>query len=903
MSELFLKIIIMSISASWLVLAVLILRLVLKKAPKWMNVLLWGVVAIRLICPFTIESPISMIPDSVGSGELISEWMNDYIGDVDIHHPNSVHYDAAIGAGRKPISDGEGGYYIVTKHDQLDEPATNKNTVLPVLSVVWVTGITILALYTVISFWRLRRKVNEAVIFRENIYLSENVCSPFVLGMIKPKIYLPFKIDDQNLEHIIAHEQAHIRRKDHWWKPFGFLLLTIHWFNPLMWIAYILLCRDVELACDEKVIKKLGSEQRADYTQALLACSVNQHKIAACPLAFGEIGIKERVKNVLNYKKTAFWVIVATVIACAVVMVCFATSPVSAKNYIRLQSTHSTPPAAFYSLNFAEKELQRTVIAERWENGRCVSTNPIFMNNLAQQIQLYLDPQENGVNVQLGIDNGETILENFSYPEGEQPVGWSFVSLEEGKKEPLQSGTNQIIAVMTFDFGAGVKSYSCEALSASKEQIENAAYMIVIRAFITNSWESNFSTLPIENRSLQIAELREKYPEYFDLGTFKGLEVYVWQMAENDYRFGLMQGTNREKIPDEKMALKGATAEEMALILSTFNIEDKDIFVIPWPNPISSYMITEDMAKDPEYINHIRAMLGLDSISVGSTGGTDTPIAVEPEAAAITLSEEQAAIRQAIMAHNKSSNSQEYDVACCSFITLETFSSTPLAGSSTRKITFYGWALYEEYKVTDNSLKTVSGSHIPVAISFNLDEQGYTLTEYWEPRDGSYYAQDIREKFPAHIAEEGMDNQKFILQQTQECYAQAVASTGLDTNQVIGRLIETICGSPVLSPNPGDYIEEHPIEYRELTYYGRFTLKYCFAEFLKGGQTDLRGHIMRAAIDDIAPEAQLKLYAETGQEYFDAWKDAATSLRKQHDTQWIEMHQPAIYLLLQMIDE
>ena len=327
MNELFLKIINMSISASWLVLAVLILRFVLKKAPKWVNVLLWGIVAVRLICPFTIESSVSLIPDSVGSGELVSEWMDDYIDDIDIHHPDSVYYDAAIGAGREPISDGEGGYYVVTKHDQLGEPATIENTVIPVLSIVWVTGMAILALYTVISYLRLRRKVDTAVRYKDNIFQSENVNSPFVLGIIKPRIYLPFNMNGQNLEHVVAHEQAHIRRKDHWWKPLGFLLLTIHWFNPLMWLAYVLLCRDIELACDEKVIKELGNEQRADYTQALVACSVNRRMIAACPLAFGEVGVKERVKSVMNYKKPAFWIIILSVIACVIVAVCFLTNP------------------------------------------------------------------------------------------------------------------------------------------------------------------------------------------------------------------------------------------------------------------------------------------------------------------------------------------------------------------------------------------------------------------------------------------------------------------------------------------------------------------------------------------------------------------------------------------------
>ena len=335
MNELFLKIINMSISASWLVLvnmsisaswlvlAVLILRFVLKKAPKWVNVLLWGIVAVRLICPFTIESSVSLIPDSVGSGELVSEWMDDYIDDIDIHHPDSVYYDAAIGAGREPISDGEGGYYVVTKHDQLGEPATIENTVIPVLSIVWVTGMAILALYTVISYLRLRRKVDTAVRYKDNIFQSENVNSPFVLGIIKPRIYLPFNMNGQNLEHVVAHEQAHIR------------------------------CRDIELACDEKVIKKLGNEQRADYTQALVACSVNRRMIAACPLAFGEVGVKERVKSVMNYKKPAFWIVVLAVMSCVVVAACFLTNPKQDSFTIRIVVPAGSTEEIVYQEDFA----------------------------------------------------------------------------------------------------------------------------------------------------------------------------------------------------------------------------------------------------------------------------------------------------------------------------------------------------------------------------------------------------------------------------------------------------------------------------------------------------------------------------------------------------------------------
>ena len=167
-----------------------------------------------------------------------------------------------------------------------------------ILSIVWTIGILLLIAYTVISYWRLHREIDTAVRYKDNLFQSENVSSPFVLGLIKPRIYLPFSINGQDLEHVVAHEQAHIHRKDHWWKPLGFLLLTIHWFNPFVWLSYVLLCRDIELACDEKAIRELGNEQRADYTQALVACSINRRTIAACPLAFGEVGVKERVKSV-----------------------------------------------------------------------------------------------------------------------------------------------------------------------------------------------------------------------------------------------------------------------------------------------------------------------------------------------------------------------------------------------------------------------------------------------------------------------------------------------------------------------------------------------------------------------------------------------------------------------------
>ncbi len=312
MTEFFLTIVNMSISASWIVLAVLLLRLLFKKAPKWISVLLWGVVAVRLVCPFSIESALSLIPSS----QTINS-------EVALNPP-------AIDSG-VPIIDNVINPIIgeATITLQPEKDLNFFKFIMPYLAGLWLVGVAALLIYTVVSYVRVKRKIGTAVLLRENIFQSESVVSPFVLGIIRPKIYLPFGVNEQDMAHIIAHERAHIHRKDYWWKPFGFLLLTLHWFNPLVWLGYVLLCRDIEQACDEKVVKELDAEQKADYSQVLLACSVNHRMIAVCPLAFGELGVKNRVKSILNYKKPAFWISAVAVVVCIAATVCFLTNPLN----------------------------------------------------------------------------------------------------------------------------------------------------------------------------------------------------------------------------------------------------------------------------------------------------------------------------------------------------------------------------------------------------------------------------------------------------------------------------------------------------------------------------------------------------------------------------------------------
>ena len=310
MDDVFLKLVNLSISASWLILAVLVLRGVLKKAPKWVMPLLWGVVALRLVCLFSIESALSLIPSAETiPSEIVTETREPVLYEqatLDI-----VTNPTLPSAAEVPVG-------VSRQQAQVD---------FNIYSVLWLAGMAALLVHALVSAGKLKRKLATAILLRDNIYESEFVNSPFVFGVVKPNIYLPMHMDEGTAAYVIAHERAHLARRDHWWKVLGYLVLALHWFNPLVWVAYILFCRDIELACDEKVVKGLDGAARADYSQALLSCAAPGRAVAACPLAFGEGNIKMRVKSALHYKKPAFWVAAAAVLAVVIVAVCFLTNP------------------------------------------------------------------------------------------------------------------------------------------------------------------------------------------------------------------------------------------------------------------------------------------------------------------------------------------------------------------------------------------------------------------------------------------------------------------------------------------------------------------------------------------------------------------------------------------------
>ena len=324
MDDVFLKLVNLSISASWLILAVLVLRVVLKKAPKWVTPLLWGVVALRLVCLFSIESALSLIPSAETiPSEIVTETREPVLYEqatLDI-----VTNPTLPSAAEVPVG-------VSRQQAQVD---------FNIYSVLWLAGMAALLVHALVSAGKLKRKLATAILLRDNIYESEFVDSPFVFGVVKPNIYLPMHMDEGTAAYVIAHERAHLARRDHWWKVLGYLVLALHWFNPLVWVAYILFCRDIELACDEKVVKGLDGAARADYSQALLSCAAPKRAVAACPLAFGEGNIKTRVKSALHYRKPAFWVAAAAVLAVVIVAVCFLTNPRSDINAETLLGTSS----------------------------------------------------------------------------------------------------------------------------------------------------------------------------------------------------------------------------------------------------------------------------------------------------------------------------------------------------------------------------------------------------------------------------------------------------------------------------------------------------------------------------------------------------------------------------------
>lgn len=310
MENIFIRILNMGIAAGWLILAVMLLRIIFKNMPKGMRCILWGLAGIRLVCPYTIQSALSLIP----SAQTIRP---------DIVYQQKPEIHSGIGALNRTVNP------LLSESFAPDITASvNPLQIwLFLASLIWIAGMVLMAVYAVGSYCVLYRKIRESVRWKDNLYFCDHINTPFILGVVRPKIYLPSSMDEKHISYVCAHENAHLARLDHIWKPLGFLLLSIYWFHPLCWAAYWLFCKDLELACDEKAVRDYDVCSRKAYAGALLECSTHCHRMPACPLAFGEVGVKKRIQGVLDYQKPAFWKVIIATVICVMAAACFLTNP------------------------------------------------------------------------------------------------------------------------------------------------------------------------------------------------------------------------------------------------------------------------------------------------------------------------------------------------------------------------------------------------------------------------------------------------------------------------------------------------------------------------------------------------------------------------------------------------
>ena len=324
--RMFTSILKMSLTASFVILILCAVRFAMKKAPKIYSYLLWALVLFRLLCPVSLPADFSAIPEKISSGAAVSAWEEDFVEEVNVYYDDGVEFEVAVKAGRSPVLNDGGRNYVVTGSDGVSEPKTVKNTVMPVLTGVWMTGILIMLLPGIISYIRIRKRTNVAVPIGQNVYIADDVDTPFVIGFFRPRIYLPATLDASERDYIIAHERHHIHRGDQMFKALGFLALALHWFNPLVWLAFALAVRDMEMSCDEAVVRKMGEQVRADYSASLLKLATGQRLFSGSPLAFGENDPVGRVRNLSKWKKPAVWVMIICVVVCIIVGIVLLTN-------------------------------------------------------------------------------------------------------------------------------------------------------------------------------------------------------------------------------------------------------------------------------------------------------------------------------------------------------------------------------------------------------------------------------------------------------------------------------------------------------------------------------------------------------------------------------------------------
>lgn len=511
MEQLFITLLNRSIAAGWLILVVIVLRQILRKAPRWIHCALWALVAVRLVCPFSIESVLSLIP----SAETFDAYNVQY--EMPQAETGITGVDHAVNA--TPGS---------TFAPSADTSVNPLYTWMYIAGIVWAIGVAALLLYAAVSSALLRYRVREAALLRDSIWVGDAVQSPFILGVVRPRIYLPSGMEKQYVEPVIAHEQAHLARHDHWWKPLGFALLAVYWFNPLCWAAYLLLCRDIELACDERVIRGMELAARKDYSYALVACGSRSRHVLACPLAFGEVGVKERVKKVLNYKRPAFWLVIAAVAACVAAGVCFLTDP-------------ETDEAGASDTSVSEEQADV-------ETGDAAAE--VVGSETGESSETAAEDETDGVTVEADAISTAILEHNqYSYPQTYDVACVSFIPLATAVADRTHATTGESMEELTYYGWALYQEF--DVTEAGLETV-GSSHLPVILTFLVEEhpelWADNLTTadasgkceyslteywIPGDGADYE-ADIREKFPPHIVEDALDS-QKYIYQQIRECY--------------------------------------------------------------------------------------------------------------------------------------------------------------------------------------------------------------------------------------------------------------------------------------------------------------------------------------------------------------------------------
>lgn len=858
MENFFLTILNMSLKTCWVILAVLLIRLLLKKAPKRYAYALWSVVGFRLICPVSFQSFFSLfrlfqqetsaVPQNIGN-------IAQPIIRTGIPTATEIVRNALPAA--TPVH-GANPTQIWLFFGQL----------------LWLIGIAILLFYSILSYFFLHQKLRTAVRLANtnNIYQSEHVRSPFILGLVHPRIYIPYHLDSDTQRYVLTHEHFHLRHLDHWIKPFAFCLLTLHWFNPLVWLAFHLMSKDMELRCDEAVLAGEPTIRKA-YSSALLSFAANRRFPAPSPLAFSESGVKTRIKNALSWKQPKLWVTVLAAVLCVTVIAACAADP---QNQTEQDFVNSDP------LPNTEAEHYDSSLQSDINEFTC----QISVGSITEPMRYFEDGFDSD-NDSLG---GATPEISDTYTITFLP-SWECDTLTVGEDYYTSPSTGHVeIRQNTYELSRNeAGTFTLDVNPCNPYYGEKAIYYVPCEnggKFIewvnfqaVDPWGLYLSAYECTTTSMTL-HFAQKDGDA--TGTLQTGERFWIERQENGQWVSVNAQADRQAVWQE---LAYAT-EDLSLLINWEYLYGQ--------LPAGTYRIGKEVLDyrapgDYDTQNYYAVFVISEK----------TPIYVDPL---------DAAISQAILAHGKSAQTGG-NFACESHVLLAHMVACGRAADEddpkawVGSDTVYLMALYQEYTCTGNGLEKQSGSHMPIVLSFDSYADGTrTLTEYWTPQDGEGYADSIREKFPADAQADALDTQKYILPQIQNCYSQAVAHYQLDIAPVLAGLFETLAASQATFSAPGEYLEAHPLEVRELMYYGDGTLQYIFREFLDGNLTDLTGQLMYLVMEQLLGDEAIDADAATAQECFDQWKTHVDALFAENGTVWMQKNAPKGWLLLQMLD-